>query len=104
MFLRVSLSAMPLALMARTDTPMKGLKVVAANTPVTSVISRPKRVSGLSEPKRPMATFQGRRTKGVATTTSSSTFHSVLMSPSLMVMMSFSSTKDSSSSTCVNSG
>ena len=59
-------------------TAAKGLNSVWANTEVTSWISRPKRVSGLSEPKRPMASSQGIRWKGVTRSMPSISFHSPL--------------------------
>ena len=69
-----------------------------------SFSSKPKRMSGLSEPKRSIASRQGRRRKGVWTSTSSTSLNTRFRKPSWMDMMSSSLVKDISRSIWVNSG
>ena len=76
---------------------------VSAKKSVTSVISRPNRRSGLSDPYRAIASAYGRRRNGAATSTPLSFQTSVTIS-SASVMMSSWSTKLISMSSWVNSG
>ena len=69
-----------------------------------SFSSKPNRRSGLSEPKRSMASRQGIRRKGVWTSTSSTSLNTRFRKPSWMVWICSSSRKDISRSIWVNSG
>ena len=98
----------PLALIPRTDPPFS---IAPVNTPkpqffttsVTSCNSMPKRVSGLSEPKRSIASCQVIRWIGSCTSTSIS-LNMRCSSLSFTSITSSTSTKDNSISIWVNSG
>ena len=95
--------------MSRTEPPSA---TGPENTPkpqsftmsLMSLISKPKRRSGLSEPKRSMASRQGIRRKGVCTSTSSTSLNTRFRKPSWISITSSSLTKDISRSIWVNSG
>ena len=70
----------------------------------TSTSSIPKRVSGLSEPKRSIASCHVMRGIGSGISTPSTSFQSLERSFSFASMTSSISTKESSISICVNSG
>ena len=104
MSLRERLSP-PSTLMALTMAAWaKSLKPEPLVASVSSTSSMPKRVSGLSTPKRRMASSQVMRLKGVAISLPKTSLKRRATRFSARVMTSSSRTKLSSMSTWVNSG
>ena len=107
--LRVSVEAAFFATIARTLPPAS---IADENTPKPLfatkserfIISIPNRVSGLSEPKRSIASLYVRRGSGVGMSVSRTSLNILFIIPSPTSKISSTSTNDISRSICVNSG
>ena len=107
-FLR-GIAPCPYALIPRTDPPFSSAPVNTPNpqpltTSLISFNSIPKRRSGLSEPKRFIASIHVIRRIGSFTSTSRISLNNFARSLSFTSITSSTSTKDNSISICVNSG
>jgi hypothetical protein len=97
-------TTMPMTRPPASTAPRKTLNSDAFAHSSTPTSSSPNRMSGLSTPKRSIASLQAMRGNGVGSSTWSASRNVSASARSQAAKTSSSSTKDISMSSCVNSG